>query len=81
MKRLYVFLACFLGIAALGACTQTSEDNTAATNGNSAAPTEETVLPPDESSGATDTLGNQLDQLNESDQGNNVETSNEANSL
>lgn len=79
--KLTLRLGAAIGIAALGACTQTSEDNTAATNGNSAAPTEETVLPPDESSGTTDTLGNQLDQLNESDQGNSVETSNEANSL
>ena len=78
--KLTLRLGAAIGIAALGACTQTSEDNTA-TNGNSAAPTEETVLPPDESSGATDTLGNQLDQLNESDQGNSLETSNEANSL
>ena len=79
--KLTLRLGAAIGIAALGACTQTSEDNTAATKGNSAAPTEETVLPPDESSGATDTLGNQLDQLNESDQGNSLETSNEANSL
>ena len=79
--KLTLRLGAAIGIAALGACTQTSEDNTAATNGNAAAPTEETVLPPDESSGATDTLGNQLDQLNESDQGNSLETSNEANSL
>ena len=79
--KLTLRLGAAIGIAALGACTQTSDNNTAATNGNSAAPAEETVLPPDESSGATDTLGNQLDQLNESDQGNSLETSNEANSL
>lgn len=80
--KLTLRLGAAIGIAALGACTQTSDNNnTAATNGNPAAPAEETVLPPDESSGATDTLGNQLDQLNESDQGNSLENSNEANSL
>ena len=30
----------------------------------------ETVLPPDENTGGSDTLGNQLDQLNESGQDN-----------
>jgi hypothetical protein len=59
-----------IGIAAIGACTQAEQDNGAGIE-NSATAAEETVLPPDEGDGTTDTLGNQLDQLNESAAGSN----------
>lgn len=54
--------------AALAACSQTSQDDSAANvdAGGSASSTEE-VLPADEGAGVSDTLGNQLNQLNEGD--------------
>ena len=61
--KLILRLGAAIGIAAIGACNQTGQDNVASTE-NAAAPAEETVLPPDEGGAATDTLGNQLDQLN-----------------
>jgi hypothetical protein len=78
--RLTVKLGAAIGIAALGACTQSGQDNSAATDVNSVAAGEETVLPPDEGNGSIDTLGNQLDQLNESDQAITSEAANETNS-
>lgn len=78
--KLTLKLGAAIGIAALSACSQTGQDNSAAME-NSSAATEETVLPPDEGGGPTDTLGNQLDQLNETDAGGGTGTSNETNSL
>ena len=78
--RLTVKLGAAIVIAAVGACTQTGQDNGTAADANSVAPGEETVLPPDEGNGTSDTLGNQLDQLNESDQSAASETANEVNS-
>lgn len=66
--RLTLRMGAVIGIAALGACTQTEQDSSNVAN--SAMPAEETVLPPDEGDGTTDTLGNQLDQLNEAGAGN-----------
>ena len=69
--RLTIRIGVAIGIAALTACAQSGQDNSTAT---------ETVLPPDESSSAgSDTLGTQLDQLNESEEsgtaaGNNATT-------
>ena len=74
--KLTLRIGAAIGIAALGACTQGTQENTANLDSNSAAAGEETVLPPDEGSGATDTLGNQLDQLNESDTGNSADAGN-----
>lgn len=74
--KLTLRIGAAIGIAALGACTQGTPDNTANLDTNATA-NEETVLPPDEGDGTTDTLGNQLDQLNESE---SLMTSNETNS-
>jgi hypothetical protein len=68
-----------IGVAALAACSQSGQDNSAAMNANSAAATEETVLPADESSVGADTLGNQLNQLNESGAHQSSETTNQDN--
>jgi len=78
--KLTLRIGAAIGIAALGACT-VNEDNGGNVDVNSAAAGEETVLPADESSAAgADTLGNQLDQLNESDASLTSETANEGNS-
>lgn len=63
----------------LAACSQSGQDNGANMDANSAAASEETVLPPDESSMGADTLGNQLNQLNESSADQSAGTTNEAN--
>ena len=48
-----------------------------ATDANAGMTADETVLPPDESSAGADTLGNQLDQLNQSEEaGNTTDTEN-----
>lgn len=53
--------------AALAACSQTNQDNTAVNADVGVdANVGETVLPADDASGETDTLGNQLNQLNDS---------------
>ena len=73
--RLTMRLGAAISIAALGAC---SSEDTYADNAdsNAAYATNETVLPADDSAG-TDTLGNQMDQLNESDS--NMDTGNTEN--
>ena len=77
--KLTLRIGAAIGIAALGACAQSTPDNTANLDSNAAAASEETVLPPDEGDGTTDTLQNQLDQLNESEASNSDVTSNESN--
>ena len=78
--RLTIRIGVAIGIAALTACAQSGQDNATATDANAEMTADETVLPPDESSSAgSDTLGNQLNQLNESedagtDAGNNATT-------
>lgn len=78
--RLTIRIGVAIGIAALAACAQSGQDNSTATDANAEMTADETVLPPDESSSAgSDTLGNQLNQLNESedagaDTGNNATT-------
>ena len=78
--KLTMRIGAAIGIAALGACAQGGQDNSANPDSNSSTASEETVLPPDEGDGSTDTLGNQLNQLNESDSLTANETSNETNS-
>ena len=58
----------FAAGVALTACTAATEDNTAQNmDSNSAMTTNESVLPVTDNEAGTDTLGNQLNQLNESD--------------
>ena len=76
--KLTVKIGAAISIAAFGGCTQTEQDNSS--NFENTATGEETVLPPDESGGETDTLGNQLNQLDESDAGGASETANDGNS-
>lgn len=54
--------------AALAACSQTTTGDNSAANADSAveANADETVLPADDATGESDTLGNQLNQLNDS---------------
>lgn len=76
--RLTIRLGVAIGIAALAACAQSGQDNSTATDANAGMTADETVLPPDDSGAGSDTLGNQLDQLNESGGGNVAETENNA---
>jgi hypothetical protein len=66
--RLTIRIGVAIGIAALTACAQSGQDNSTGTDANAGMTADETVLPPDESSAGADTLGNQLDQLNESEE-------------
>ena len=79
--KLTMRLGAAISIAALGACAQGGEGEGANMDANSGPAGEEAVLPADESSAGSDTLGNQLNQLNESDAGTNTETANEGNSI
>jgi hypothetical protein len=75
--RLTIRLGVAIGIAALAACAQSGQDNSTATDANAGMTADETVLPPDDSSAGADTLGNQLNQLNESEEsGNATDTEN-----
>lgn len=76
MMRLTIRLGVAIGIAALAACAQSDQDNSTAADANAGMTADETVLPPNDSSVGADTLGNQLDQLNESD---TAETANDSN--
>ena len=68
--KLTMTIGAAMSIAALTACSQSGQDNSAGADANAEMMANETVLPPDESAGQTDTLGNQLDQLNETGQDN-----------
>ena len=59
-----------MGIVALAGCSQSGQDNYSENADMNAGYANETVLPPDENTAGTDTLGNQMNQLNESDTGN-----------
>jgi len=66
MKPSPIFVAA-AGFAMIGACTVKTEDNAAGTaDSNSALSGDENVAPTGDV-GGTDTLGNQLNQLNASD--------------
>jgi hypothetical protein len=66
MKTTPIFVAA-AGFAMLGACSVKTEDNAADSADANAVLTEETAAPVAENTAGTDTLGNQLNQLNESD--------------
>jgi hypothetical protein len=69
MKPTPIFVAA-AGFAMIGACTVKTEDNTAEnTDANSTMTANESVFPTagNEASAGSDTLGNQMDQLNASD--------------
>lgn len=67
MKSNPIFVAA-AGFAMVGACSVKTEDNATENAGASPAVTaNETASPAGNDVGATDTLGNQLNQLNESD--------------
>jgi len=69
MKPTPIFVAA-AGFAMLGACTVKTENNTAEnadSNAAAATPTGENAAPAADNSAGSDTLGNQLNQLNESD--------------
>jgi hypothetical protein len=69
MKPTPIFVAA-AGFAMIGACTVKTEDNSAENmDSNSAMSANESVLPvaDNEVGAGSDTLGNQLNQLNESD--------------
>ena len=68
--KLTVTIGAAMSLAALTGCSQSGQDNTAGTDANAEVMTDETVLPPDENAAASDTLGNQLDELNETGQDN-----------
>lgn len=56
-----------MGIVALAGCSQsTTQDNTANVDTNAAMTVNEPAPPADNATGESDTLGNQLNQLNES---------------
>ena len=56
-----------MGIVAIAGCSQsTTQDNTANVDANSAMTVNEPAPAPDNAVGESDTLGNQLNQLNES---------------
>jgi len=79
--KLTMRIGAAMSIAALAACSQSGQDNTAGADRNAEMMANETVLPPDENTAGSDTLGNQLDQLNESGQENmSNEADNSANS-
>ena len=73
MKPNPIFVAA-AGFAMVGACSVKTEDNSAENSDAAAIPTSETSAPPSDNTAGVDTLGNQLNQLNESD----AEAANEA---
>jgi hypothetical protein len=70
--KLTMTIGAAMSIAALTGCSQNDQDNMSS-DANAEMMANETVLPPDDGAG-TDTLGNQLDQLNETGQDNMSET-------
>ena len=76
MKPTPIFVAA-AGFAMLGACTVKTEDNSAESlDSNSAMTAGESTAPVAENAAGADTLGNQLNQLNESDAAAAAEESN-----
>ena len=64
--KLTLRIGAAIGIVALAACSQSGQDNAANLESDTQMSTNETVLPADEGGAESDTLGNQLNQLNES---------------
>lgn len=63
--KLTMRIGAAIGIVALAGCNQSGGQENASTADTEIA-VNETVLPPDDAGGEVDTLGNQLDQLNQS---------------
>lgn len=63
--KLTLRIGAAIGIVALAACSQASQENAANMEADTQMSTNETVLPADEGGTETDTLGNQLNQLDE----------------
>jgi hypothetical protein len=64
--KLTLRIGAAVGIVAIAGCSQGGQNNTENVDMN-AGYANETVLPPDENAAGTDTLGNQMNQLNEGD--------------
>lgn len=65
--KLTLRIGAAMGIIALAGCSQGSQDNYTDNADMNAGYANETVLPPDENMAGSDTLGNQMNQLNDSD--------------
>ena len=68
--KLTLRIGAAMGIVALTGCGQSGQDAYSENADMNAEYANETVLPPDDNAGGTDTLGNQMNQLNESGTGN-----------
>jgi hypothetical protein len=78
--KLTLRIGAAIGIVALAACSQSGQDNAANMESDTQMSTNETVLPADEGGAESDTLGNQLNQLNESGSDTTNATENTTNS-
>jgi len=65
--KLTLRIGAAMGIIALAGCSQGSQDNYTDNADMNAGYANETVLPPDENTAGSDTLGNQMNQLNDGD--------------
>ena len=63
--KLTLRIGAAISIVALAACSQSGQDNTANLESDTQMSTNETVLPADEGGAESDTLGNQLNQLDD----------------
>lgn len=78
--KLTLRIGAAIGIVALAACAQSGQDNAANMESDTQMSTNETVLPADEGGAESDTLGNQLNQLNETGSDTTNATENTTNS-
>ena len=78
--KLTLRIGAAIGIVALAACSQSGQDNAANLESDTQMSANETVLPADEGGAESDTLGNQLNQLNESGSDTTNATGNTTNS-
>ena len=79
--KLVIRLGAAIGLVALSACGQDGQDDAAGNmDANGAMTANESVLPIDDNAAGGDTLGNQLDQLNETNgtAGNGANTAEDA---
>jgi hypothetical protein len=63
--KLTLRIGAAIGIVALAACSQSGQESAANLEADTQMSTNETVLPADEGGTETDTLGNQLNQLDD----------------
>ena len=73
---LVIRLGAAMGVVALAACSQSAPDNAAENMDANAMTANEAVMPVEDNATGADTLGNQMNMLNES--GNAADTSNTA---